>query len=91
MIRRLFWLILGAVLGVTAYRRLTAAAQALLPARRARQLTRFAADVRDGMEIYLERKSPRAPLTLEGQQARAGLTGPGSGPARRTNHVKDGH
>ncbi len=91
MIRRLFWLLLGAVLGVTAYRRLTAAARALLPVTRARQLTRFAADVRDGMELYMERHAPREPLTLEGQQARAGLPGAGTEqPGRRTNHEKDG-
>lgn len=91
MIRRLFWLIVGAALGVTAYRRLTAAARVLLPADRARQLTRFAADVRDGMELYMERHPSRAPLTLEGQQPRAELPAARTGAARRTNHVKDGH
>ncbi len=89
MIRRLFWLILGAVLGVTAYRRITAAARVLLPGGRARQLTRFAADVRDGMELYRERHTPRVPLTLEGQQARAGFPPAGNGQARRINHEKD--
>jgi hypothetical protein len=90
VIRRLFWLVLGAVLGVTAYRRLTAAARALLPVTRARQLTRFAADVRDGMELYLERQPRRAPLTLEGQQARGELPAAGTGRARRIDHAKDG-
>ncbi len=90
MIRRLFWLILGAVLGVTAYRRVTAAARALVPVRRARQFTRFAADVRDGMELYMERQSPRGPLTLESQQTRAGLPAGSNGQAHRTHHEKDG-
>ncbi len=90
MIRRLFWLLLGAALGITAYRRLTAAVRALLPSARARQLTRFAADVRDGMELYMERQSSRAPLTLESQQARAGLPGAGTGQGHRINHEKDG-
>lgn len=90
MIRRLFWLALGAALGITAYRRVSAAARALLPVSRARQLTRFAADVRDGMELYLERHPRRAPLTLEAQQARAGLPAAGPRQARGTDHVKDG-
>jgi hypothetical protein len=90
MIRRLLWLVLGAVLGITGYRRLSAAARALLPVTRARQLTRFAADVRDGMQIYMERQSSRAPLTLEGQQARAGLPGGGTVPGHRIDHEKDG-
>jgi hypothetical protein len=90
VIRRLFWLVLGAVLGVTAYRRLTAAARALLPVTRARQLTRFAADVRDGMELYLERQHRRAPLTLEGRQAGGELPAAGAGQARRIDHAKDG-
>jgi len=90
MIRRLFWLTIGAALGVSAYRRVTAAAQALRPAGRGRRLARFAADVRDGMELYSERQSPRAPLTLGGQQARAGLPGAGTGPARLIDHAKDG-
>ena len=33
MIRRLFWLVLGAVLGVTGYRKATAFARSLRPAR----------------------------------------------------------
>ncbi|HUZ37230.1 MAG TPA: hypothetical protein VMV17_12960 [Streptosporangiaceae bacterium] len=55
MIRRLFWLGLGAVLGVAGYRRLTALARAASPAVRARGLARFAVDIREGMQLYLER------------------------------------
>ena len=76
MIRRLFWLVLGAVLGVTGYRKATALARSLRPAPRASGLAEFAADVREGMALYMERHAgPPAP-TLEGHR-RAGL--PGSG------------
>ena len=51
MIGRLFWLTVGAVLGVAGYRRLTALARSVSPAARARALTRFTADVREGMQI----------------------------------------
>jgi hypothetical protein len=90
VIRRLCWLITGAVLGVTAYRRLCAAARALPAVGAARQVARFASDVREGMEIYMERQSSRAPFTLGGQQARAGLPEAGTGRARHIDHVKDG-
>jgi hypothetical protein len=48
MIRRLFWLALGAAIGVAGYRRLTALARAVSPTARARGLARFAGDVREG-------------------------------------------
>jgi hypothetical protein len=67
VIRRLFWLALGAVIGVTGYRRLTAVARAISPGPRARELTRFADDVREGMELYMERHPGQAPPTLKGQ------------------------
>ena len=51
MIRRLFWLGLGAVLGVTGYRKVTALARSLRPAPRASGLAEFAADVREGMAL----------------------------------------
>jgi hypothetical protein len=86
MIRRLFWLIAGVLLGVTGYRRATRLARAFALSgpggRRAgmasrphgRELMRgaaeFAHDVREGMELYTDRH-PRAGRTLEGQQARA--------------------
>jgi hypothetical protein len=87
VIRRLFWLIVGAALGVTGYRRVTRLARALAPAgpgsRRAvtparphgRELVRgaaaFAHDVREGMELYTDRHPRLAGRTLEGQQTRA--------------------
>jgi hypothetical protein len=87
MIRRLFWLIAGALLGVTGYRRVSRLARALAPGgaggRRAamparpqgRELVRgaaaFAHDVREGMELYTDRHPRLAGRTLEGQQTRA--------------------
>jgi hypothetical protein len=65
MIRRLFWLTLGAVLGVAGYRRLTALARAVSPGARARGLTRFAGDVREGMQLYMERQPGDRASTLE--------------------------
>ncbi|MEP7024305.1 MAG: hypothetical protein ABJB47_11000 [Actinomycetota bacterium] len=96
MIRRLFWLLAGAVLGVTGYRRAGRFARSLRPSSAIRpagrvlraavfpghpatqagggpakgrpagdRLTPFIEDVRDGMEIYLDRHagpgSPAAP------------------------------
>jgi hypothetical protein len=82
VIRRLFWLLAGAVLGVTGYRRAGRFARSLRPASAVRPAGRvlravawpghgatarlgspagpgrvapFLADVRDGMEIYLDR------------------------------------
>jgi len=81
MIRRLFWLVLGAVLGVTGYRRLTALARSVTPTAQARSLGRFASDVREGMQIYMERQPGDGPTTLEGQQ-RGELPGPAPGRAR---------
>jgi hypothetical protein len=90
MIRRLFWLLLGAVLGVTGYRRATALVRSLRPAvrpvPRASALTGFAADVREGMAAYMERQARAPASTLEGHRQR-GLPpgGPAAeGPAQRT-------
>jgi hypothetical protein len=68
MIRRLFWLTLGAALGVAGYRRLTALARAVSPAARAGGLTRFAGDVREGMQLYLARQPASRTSTLEGPE-----------------------
>jgi hypothetical protein len=81
VIRRLFWLVLGAVLGVAGYRRLTALARSVSPAGRAQALGRFATDVREGMQIYAERQTGDGPSTLEGQQGHRELPGPGAGRA----------
>jgi hypothetical protein len=64
MIRRLFWLSLGAVLGVAGYRRAASLARTLNPAHGA-GLAEFAADVREGMALYMERHPPHPPHTLE--------------------------
>ena len=74
MIRRLFWLTLGAVLGVTGYRRATRLVRSIAPGPRARELTRFVGDVREGMELYMERHPGQAPPTLGSQQVRPALT-----------------
>jgi hypothetical protein len=84
MIRRLFWLIAGVLLGVIGYRRVTRLARAValggrraaVPARpHGRELMHsaalFAHDVREGMELYTDRHPKLAGRTLEGQQARA--------------------
>jgi hypothetical protein len=42
MIRRLFWLTLGAAVGISGYRRATALVRSISPAPRARELSRFA-------------------------------------------------
>jgi hypothetical protein len=102
MIRRLFWLIAGVLLGVTGYRRLTRLARAIAPGgaggRRAvaparphgRELVRgaaaFAHDVREGMELYTDRHPRLAGRTLEGQQTRA----PRPGSALRVDKAKEG-
>jgi hypothetical protein len=83
MIRRLFWLLLGAVLGVTGYRKATALARSLRPAPRPSALADFAADVREGMSLYMERQSGAAASTLEGHRRRALPPGTPGGPSRR--------
>jgi hypothetical protein len=83
MIRRLFWLLLGAVLGVTGYRRVTALARSLRPAPRPSGLAEFAADVREGMALYMERQSGAAASTLEDQRRRGLPAGAPDGPPRR--------
>jgi hypothetical protein len=85
MIRRLFWLTLGAVLGITAYRRATAVARAIMPGPRAREIAGFAGDVREGMQIYRQRQLQASRPALEGRPDRTGPghTGPGrTGPGR---------
>ena len=96
MIRRLFWLVLGAVLGVTGYRRATALARSLRPAPRPSALAGFAADVRQGMALYMERQPGPAASTLEGHRRR-GLPpgrpapgGPRRPPGRHHDEPKDG-
>lgn len=73
MIRRLFWLILGAVLGVTGYRRLTMLVRSWSPAARAGQLSGFVSDVREGMALYKERH-PRPGGSHNGERTGAGTS-----------------
>ena len=80
MIRRLFWMIVGALLGVTGYRRAGRLARAMRPGRRpaGRLAVRgtggtggtavFLRDVRAGMDEYLDRHPRHPGPTLEGQQ-----------------------
>jgi hypothetical protein len=91
MIRRLFWLTAGAVLGVSGYRRLTALGRHVPEPLRARELARFAADVREGMEIYSRRHHRPARPTLESHRGRANARGGRAAPGRPgTDDVKDG-
>jgi hypothetical protein len=101
VIRRLFWLTLGAVLGVAGYRRAARLVRSIAPGPRARELTRFVGDVREGMDLYMERHPGQAPPTLGSQQVRPALAerrSPGHGlpehglPERRlTENGEDGH
>ena len=82
MIGRLFWLTVGAVLGVAGYRRLTALARSVSPSVRAGELARFTADVREGMQLYKERQLGDRSTTLGGQQGRGELPGSAADRAR---------
>jgi len=94
--RRMFWLSLGAVIGVTGYRRVTALARSLRPQPPQGSLAGFAADVREGMELYMDRQAARAPANLEGHPRRSlGPAGPGDTPRNpratsRNDELKDG-
>jgi hypothetical protein len=91
VIRRLFWLTLGAVMGVAGYRRATALVRSLSPGHRARELTRFASDVREGMELYMERHPGQAPPTLGGQPVRPTLADNGATDHGATDHGATDH
>jgi hypothetical protein len=82
VIRRLFWVGVGALAGVSGYRRLSRLARAAgiggRPGARSRGRTGldwargaalFARDVREGMELYADRHPRLAGRTLEGQRA----------------------
>jgi hypothetical protein len=91
MIRRLFWLLLGAALGIAGYRRLTVLARSVSPGAALRGLSRFAADVRDGMDVYMERQPGDPAPTLDSHRGHKQISGPPAGRARHgTDHVKDG-
>jgi hypothetical protein len=101
VIRRGFWLTVGAVTGIAGYRRVSAVgrrvsgrltrggAPSLNGQSLARQAIRFTRDVREGMDLYMARHSPPEGPTLGARDLP---------PARRrstpTNHdprPKDGH
>lgn len=121
MIGRFCWLVAGAVLGVTGYRRASRLVRSIRPGNLARQalpairpggpaarftrpaaarraagdrrgIAPFARDVRDGMEIYLDRHSGQPGPTLGGQQVAARLTGQAgmNGSYPGTDNAKDG-
>jgi hypothetical protein len=60
MIRRGFWLTVGAVGGIMAYRRVAHVTQKGL----ARETIRFTRDVRDGMDLYIARHPGESGPTL---------------------------
>jgi hypothetical protein len=125
VIRRLFWLLAGAVLGVTGYRRAGRFARSLRPASAVRPAGRvlravawpghtagraaggaarshvapFLTDVRDGMEIYLDRHgvqpddgTARPGPNLGGQHLAPRLPAPrgATGGRFRFDNAKDG-
>lgn len=105
MIRRLVWMLVGAVAGVTGYRRVARLARAIQPwaDRGARRkgwtggggyggAALFLRDVRDGMELYVDRRSRPAEPTLEGQQALPERSGRAAAPRAYpgTDYSKDG-
>lgn len=64
MIRRLFWLTLGAIAGVAGYRRVEKLAQRRSLVSAVRGTARFARDVRDGMDEYSARQQRSRDTTL---------------------------
>jgi hypothetical protein len=75
--RRLLWLTVGAGLGISGYRRanrmvrdITRGRPATRPGLRAEGLTRFARDVREGMDLYAEQQR----LIIERRRAPGGHT-----------------
>ena len=71
MIRRGFWLTVGAAVGIIGYRRVSAASRKLSgrltaggAAGLARETVRFTRDVREGMELYTARHSRPPGSTL---------------------------
>lgn len=98
MIRRLFWMTAGAVAGVTGYRRVSQLVQAMNPsARRGDRgrysgIAEFIGDVRDGMDLYVNRRQEPGGPALEGQHVLA--EGTGQAAACRgypgTDYAKDG-
>jgi hypothetical protein len=102
VIRRLFWMVIGAVAGVTGYRRVSQLVQAIQPKRHRsgrpggrggyRGIAVFLGDVRDGMELYLNGRPGSGGHTLEGQQVLAEGSGRAAAASARPgpDYAKDG-
>ena len=103
MIGRFCWLLAGAVLGVTGYRRASRLIRSMRPGSLARRtaarggaagrlaLGPFTRDVRDGMEIYLAHHSAPPRPALEDQQAAPRLPGrAGMNGSAHTDNAKGG-
>ena len=95
--RRMFWVSVGAIIGVTGYRRVTALARSLRPQPPQGSLAGFTADVREGMALYMDRQAARAPANLEDHPRRSlGPASPGDTPRNtrwatsRNDELKDG-
>ena len=80
MMRRLFWMIAGALLGVSGYRRVSRLARALTVGgrrgdraheSRMSSVALFARDVREGMDLYADRHPRLTRRTLVDQPTRA--------------------
>jgi hypothetical protein len=81
MMRRLFWVSVGAGLGISGYRRATRVVRelsrprpALRPRWRVDGMAAFARDVRDGMDLYAEQQR----LNIERRRAPAAPVPPGT-------------
>ena len=90
MIRRGFWLLVGAAGGIMGYRRASSLTRRVAEAlgarpRRpgavkrhwARETIRFTRDVREGMDLYFDRQQARPTHTLGGSASTRALNGTG--------------
>jgi len=93
MTRRLFWVTVGAGLGISGYRRANRALKGLVTvpglrrpqARPESSLAGFARDVRDGMDLYAEQQR----LNIERRRA-TGAPIPGPDAANEAGAIRDG-
>ncbi|HWG01205.1 MAG TPA: hypothetical protein VG164_05080 [Trebonia sp.] len=96
MIRRGFWLVVGAAGGIMGYRRVSSLGRqvsqklgarpegrAAVKRHWARETIRFTRDVREGMDLYFDRRRARSAPTLG-----AGVRAPRSRPQSSTDHDK---
>ncbi|MBV9382086.1 MAG: hypothetical protein JOY82_17385 [Streptosporangiaceae bacterium] len=68
MIRRGFWLVLGATGGIMGYRRVTALRRQVSGKLAGREVVRFARDVREGMDLYMARHPEPGGPNLRAQE-----------------------